>query len=164
MSRYVVLTLTLALLLLLPSRTDAEVEDRMVLVQALLGEAGWVPCNDHPAILHVLERQRSLPSHAGYSLTRMAQAYAQFLDPKRDPDLPHRAAISALTIDSAPSWAVRLVDTFLADPAAVKDPCQGKAWHWGSPEETLTDKTRQVDCGHTKNVFLTLKKRAISVQ
>ena len=151
-------------LLLVPSPTDAGVEDRMTLVRALLGEAGWRPRNDHPAILHVLERRRkNLPAFECYTLTEMAQAYANFLDPDRDPELPHRAAIKALNIDTAPGWAVKLVDKFLKDPNSVKDPCRGKAWHWGATWEVNVSKKRKVDCGYTLNVFTTLKKGVISV-
>ena len=151
------------LLVCIPASTDAGVEDRMLLVKALLGEEGWRPTNGHPAILHVLERRRTLPAFEGYTLTRMAQEYAKFLSPNRDPKLPHRASINALTIDTAPQWAVRLVDQFLEDPENVKDPCKGKAWHWGAPWEVNVEKKRRVNCGYTRNVFLNLKKRVISV-
>jgi len=149
--------------LLIPSPTDAGMENRMVLVRTLLGEAGWRPVNDHPAMLHVLERRRTLPAHEGYTLTDMAQAYAKFLDPDRDPELPHRKAINALDIDTAPQWAVKLVDDFLEDPEKVKDPCRGRAWHWGATWEVMVPKSRRVNCGRTLNVFTTLKKGVISV-
>lgn len=160
MRRVLIIT---ALILCIPSSTDAGTEDRMLLVRMLLGEAGWRPANDHPAMLHVLERRRTLTAHEGFTLTRMAEAYANFLSPHRDPKLPHRAAINALTIDTAPGWAVRLVDTFLEDPTQVKDPCRGKAWHWGATWEVNVSKKRRVNCGYTRNVFLKQKRRVISV-
>jgi len=156
--------LIIVLILCIPSSTDAGTEDRMTLVRALLGEAGWRPVNDHPAMLHVLKRRTTLPAHEGFTLTRMAQEYAKFLDPDRDPELPHRAAINALTIDTAPQWAVRLVDQFLKDPASVEDPCKGQAWHWGAKWEVTVSKKRRVDCGYTLNVFLGLKKHIIVVK
>jgi len=150
--------------LCIPSPTDAGTENRLVLVQGLLGEAGWKPVNDHPAILHVLERRRlNLPAFEDHSLTEMMQQYANFLSPNRDPEVPHRAAIMALTIDTAPQWAVRLVNRFLKDPDSVRDPCRGKAWHWGAKWEVNVAKKNQVDCGYTLNAFLPLKKRVISV-
>jgi hypothetical protein len=89
--------------------------------------------------------------------------YANFLSPHRDPELPHRKAINALTIDTAPGWAVKLVNDFLDDPESVRDPCRGKAWHWAAKWEVNVSKKRRVNCGYTRNVFLNLKKRVISV-
>lgn len=155
--------LVFCILFFIPSSTDAGVEDRMTLVRALLGEAGWRPANDHPAMLHVVNRRRTLPAFEGYTLTEMMREYAKFLSPHRDPELPHRASINALTIDTAPGWAVKLVDKFLEDPKSVKDPCRGEAWHWGATWEVNVSKKRRVDCGYTRNVFLRLKKGVVSV-
>jgi len=151
-------------ILLVPSPTDAGVEDRLTIVYALLGEEGWRPTRGHAAILHVLERRRTkLPAFEGYTLTEMTKAYSKFLSPKRDPQLPHRAAIYALTIDTAPQWTVRMVDAFLENPENVKDPCKGKAWNWGATWEIKAPKERIVDCGRTRNTFLKLEKRATAV-
>jgi hypothetical protein len=120
-------------LVFLPPKTEASSEDRLVLVQALLGEEGWRPSDGHPAILHVLKRRRYLPAHEGSSLTEMAYRYSVFLKSKKPKDAtPNRRAVYALTLDTAPGWALKLVDKFLEDPKSVRDPCRGKAWHWGS--------------------------------
>jgi hypothetical protein len=163
MKRSILLLITFCILLV-PSPTDAGVEDRLTIIHALLGEEGWRPTRGHAAILHVLERRRTkLPAFEGYTLTEMTRAYSKFLSPRRDPKLPHRAAIYALTIDTAPQWAVRLVDAFLEDPKNVKDPCRGKAWNWGASWEIEAPEERIVDCGRTRNTFLTLEKRDTSV-
>lgn len=159
MRRVLIIT---ALILCIPSSTDAGVEDRMLLVRMLLGEAGWRPANDHPAMLHVLDRRLTLPAHEGFTLTRMAQAYSKFLSPRRDQKLPHRASINALTVDTVPGWAIRLVDQFLEDPTQVKDPCRGRAWNWGAAWEITVSKKRRVNCGYTRNVFLKQRRHIIS--
>jgi hypothetical protein len=133
-------------------------EDRLVLVHSILGEAGWRPRNDHPAILHVLERRRKLPTHVGKNLTEMAKSYSNFLNEDRE-ETPHRRAVFATTLETAPRWAVRLVDKFLANPRSIKDPCKGKAWNWGGHFEVGTNNPHAVDCGSTANVFLGLAPR-----
>ena len=51
-------------LIFLPRKTEARSENRLVLVQTLLGEEGWRRTDGHPAILHVLNRRRTLPAGA----------------------------------------------------------------------------------------------------
>jgi hypothetical protein len=113
-------------------------------------------------MLHVLERRRQ---RAGLTLTEMAEAYSAFLKPAKPSanDLPHRGAVYALTLETAPQWTVKLVDTFLADPKIVKDPCHGKAWNWGSETDFLVSKLNRVDCGNTNNVFLGNKIQTVDV-
>ncbi len=150
------LFLILPLLLLLPAETGAAVvpaEERLVLVHALLGESGYRPKPDQPAILHLFNRRRRLPEHRGKTLTEMAQAYSNFLDMDR-PETPHRKAVFAMTLETAPQWTVRLVDRFLANPKRIKDPCKGKAWHFGGRFEVDIEGALVIDCGDTANVFL----------
>ena len=137
-------------------------EDRLRLVHMLLGEAGWRPANDHPAILHVLERRRQ---RAGLTLTEMAEAYSAFLKPAKPSanDLPHRESVYALTLETAPQWVVKLVDAFIQAPETVPDPCKGQAWNWGSPGDFLVSKLNRVDCGDTNNVFCGNKVRDVEV-
>lgn len=130
----------------------------------LLGEAGWRPRNDHPAMLHVLDkRRRVLPAYEGMTLTQAAESYSKFLSAARPKDSSnHRKAIYRLkSLDEAPEWAVKLVDRFLKDPKSVRDPCRGKAWHWGGRFEVhpVTARVRGVDCGSTANIFLKLPPR-----
>lgn len=147
-------------LVFLPQKTEASSENRLTLVQALLGEEGWRPSDGHPAILHVLDRRRTLPKFKGLSLTGMANEYAKFLSPKRPKDsTPARRAVFALTLETAPGWAVKLVDQYLDDPASVPDPCRGRAWHWGSWSDVQTSVRRRVDCGRTHNIFLGFPRR-----
>jgi hypothetical protein len=158
------LFLILPFLFFLPPEAEAGSEDRLRLVHTLLGEEGWRPTNGHPAILHVLERRRHLPAHQGFTLTRMANEYSAFLKPNpKKNDLPHRTAIYALNIETAPQWAVRLVDKFLENPRSIKDPCRGRAWHFGSKQDVLTSKRHRVNCGKTNNIFLGKKKQVIKV-
>ena len=151
-------------LIFLPVSSEAKSEDHLRLVHAILGEEGWRPTNGHPAILHVLERRRHLPAHEGFTLTRMANEYCAFLKPNPEKnDLPHRTAIYRLTLKTAPQWAVRLVDRFLKNPERVKDPCRGRAWHFGSLTDVLASKRYRVDCGKTYNIFLGKHKKLIKV-
>ena len=148
----------------IPTSSEAGSEDRLRLVHVLLGEEGWRPTNGHPAILHVLERRRHLPKFKGLNLTQMANEYAAFLKPNpKKNDLPHRTSVYRLTLDTAPQWAVKLVNKFLENPKRVKDPCRGRAWHWGSKDDVLTSKRHRVDCGRTNNIFLGKKKILIKV-
>ena len=166
MTRHTLIILALFILLLfwvlvfLPRKTEASSENRLVLVQGLLGEAGYRPANDHPSILHVLERRRHLPKYEGLSLTDMARKYAKFLSPYRDKNSsPHRRGVFALTLETAPGWTIKLVDRFLEDPENVPDPCRGKAWHWGSYTDVQKSKRKRVNCGKTYNIFLSLREQ-----
>ncbi len=144
-------------LLLVPVDTSSAApppgEDRLVLLHSLMGEAGYRRLPDHPAILHVFNRRRRLPEHQGKTLTQMAQAYSNFLEMDR-PETPHRKAVFRHTIETSPQWMVRLVDRFLANPKRVKDPCRGKAWHFGGKFEIAVGDRRILDCGNTANWFL----------
>jgi len=158
------LLLTLSLLFLVSSNVEADPEDHLRLVHMLLGEEGWRPTDGHAAILHVLERRRHLPAHQGFSLTEMADEYSAFLKPNpQKNNLPHRTAVYRTTLETAPQWAVRLVDEFLSDPESVRDPCRGRAWHWGSTEDVLVSKRNRVNCGYTHNIFLGSKKYLVEV-
>lgn len=125
-------------------------KDRKVLVQTLVAEAGWHKVDDYPAILHVLERRRHLPAFEGLSLSEVAQAYSAFFKP--GPDTQHRADVAAITLETAPKWALKAVDLFYA--GRLRDPCRGRATHWGSPED-YAGKTGflVVDCGNTRNIY-----------
>lgn len=128
-------------------------QDEVVLVQTLIGEAGWRPRPDHAAILHVLERRRVLQGRP--TLAQMARAYSTLH--RRGPDTPHRRQVHALTAESTPAWALQIVRDFEA--GALEDPCAGRALHWGSREDAarfvlLNPVARVVDCGRTGNVFL----------
>lgn len=158
------LILILPFLFLTCEPVAANSENRLRLVHMLLGEEGWRPTDGHAAILHVLERRRHLPAHEGFTLTDMADEYSAFLKPNpRKNDLPHRTAVYNTTLQTAPQWAVRLVDHFLEDSESIKDPCRGRAWHFGSPEDVLASKRNRVDCGYTHNIFLGSKKNLVEV-
>jgi hypothetical protein len=156
--------LILPFLFLTCEPATASSENRLRLVHMILGEEGWRFTDGHAAILHVLERRRHLPAHQGFTLTQMANEYSAFLKPNPEKnDLPHRTAIYRLDLETAPQWAVRLVDQFLQDTRQIKDPCRGRAWHFGSPQDVLASKRNRVDCGYTHNIFLGLQNKRIQV-
>ena len=147
-------------LLLLPASAGATStalsgEEKLVLIHTLIGEAGWTKARDHAAIMHVLDRRRQLPLLAPerLSLADMALKYSKFHSPYKAPN-KHRAAVKALTLDTAPAWAHEAVDRFYA--GTLPDPCRGRALHWGSYEDYQqpSNATRAVvDCGKTYNIF-----------
>lgn len=132
-----------------------ELSEKEVLAKTLLAEAGEAPLVDHAAILHVLKRRQTLPRLEDHSLAEVAQAYSVFWrDP---PSSAHARSIRALTWDEIPAWTKELVETFEA--GALPDPCEGRAWHWGSAEDAAhRPDLEPVGCGTTANVFLGLER------
>ncbi|MCP4243506.1 MAG: hypothetical protein GY772_23370 [bacterium] len=129
-------------------------DDRLVLIQTMIAEAGWRKARDHAAILHVLDRRRRLPLLApeNLSLADMAKRYSKFHSPHK-PINKHRARVKAVTLESAPAWSHEAVTRFY--DGTLPDPCRGKALHWGSFSDYRgrTGFRSVVDCGPTHNIF-----------
>jgi len=125
-------------------------DEREVIAKTLIAEAGEARCSDHAAILHVLKRRTGLPRFRGRSIADVAQAYSSFWNDA--PKKPRQLQIHGLTWDEMPAWTHQLIEAF--EGGLVPDPCEGKAIHWGSLEDsTKRTDLRAVDCGQTANVF-----------
>jgi hypothetical protein len=139
-----------------PSQVQmADKDPELILARALVAEAGYRPQRDHTAILHVLRRRGgdSLRAQA-----RLAVSYCSVFKPSSKPTR-HRFLVSNADWPylrrSAPA-VTRLVRAW-ARGVDVPDPCGGQAVHWGSPDDMQLrsiDPAVHVDCGGTRNVFL----------
>lgn len=139
-----------------PVRTDPA----LVLARTLLAEAGHRKISDHPAILHVLQKRAD---RAGISIARMSAAYSTPLRSNRTPTTPNAR------LARAASW--RYLDANAPDIAQLArawdhgereaDPCHGRAWHFGNEHDASSrfPPDARVDCGPTRNVFLTEPRR-----
>lgn len=139
-------------------------DTRMTMVRVLVGEAGFRPVADHPAIIGVLMNRNKLPAWRGRPIIDVARAYSAVV---RDglPVNENRLRAASLDRDTAPRWVVSLVDSigdgnplspcrgpWSAD--VICDPCRREAMHWGSHQDAYRTRLRRVDCGRTRNVFL----------
>jgi hypothetical protein len=137
----------------------AKRDPALILARALVAEAGYSPRKDHPAILHVLRKRTQRKDPVGDALLAL-QYCSVFKDSRQT-----RHAIKAREapweyLQSAAPEVSQLVRAWVRGHQ-VKDPCKGKAIHWGSRDDMHArdiDGRVAVDCGGTANVFLSAWK------
>lgn len=165
--KYVAIACALVLVFFASSAARSSVwdeETRMTMVRVLVGEAGFRPVADHPAIVGVLMNRNALPAWRGRPLLDVARAYSAVVRDGLPPN-ENRLRAAALTRETAPRWVVSFVDA-LGDGVPLPpcrgawsadlicDPCRREALHWGSVRDAYRTRLRHVDCGRTRNVFL----------
>jgi hypothetical protein len=168
------------LLLIVPATTRAETpllpEDQWTdeavvwLARAMVSEADWSPI-DHAAIAWTLKRQweSRYEKDPRWTFVDQVRAYCAGL---RGEEIRTKRSewVRTLTLDGAepegwpddvlwsnyaPLWR-RTIDFARAWGAGrVRDPCEGRAWHWGGTMDTPGRNMRPVDCGMTLNIFYT---------
>jgi len=145
-------------------------EARITLARAVVAEADW-STRDHAAIAWVLKRRWEQRQKVQPQWTFLDQVNAYcagmksdtersrwFRDLPEDPygappdHWPYKRAWNTYQAD----WArvLRLVDAW--QRGAVRDPCRGRAMHWGSSEDSerpAAGKWSLVQCGATLNLF-----------
>lgn len=140
----------------LPDREAAAIATPgLVLAQALLleDENPRTMLRDHPAIVGVLRNRKQLPALAELSLAQIAVRYcAGFVS--RNPT-PRQVRIRSYTWEQIPTVTKQLVEKALAGED-VADPCRGRAWHFGNPQDARRHRGERLDCGLTANVFIGL--------
>lgn len=143
------------------------------LARAWVGEAGWLAARDHAGIGWVLARRwrravkrwpelrfvtvvqnyaHALGFRSGRSLTPR-QHWLRGLSGAQEPvGWPRRASWRR----HRPFWRATLERAAAWFDGRVKDPCQGRAWHWGGEIDVEGAREKglvEVDCGETENIF-----------
>lgn len=134
------------------------IAERDTLTAALVAESN--NRRDHAAILYVLHRRAEA---RGRSLAATARAYCSAWGSSR-PRARHMRELARDPSARADSpyrdqWrrARRLVDRWAR--GLVRDPCEGRAWHWAAARVRPRGRMIKIDCGTTSNTFYGLRAR-----
>lgn len=139
-------------------RVTARQDPALLLVQALVAEAGWTVHGDQAAILHVLRRRSTLPAFRRDDglrpEVRVALRYVRAFNPRgrRSERQERMVNLAWPLLEQRAPGVVRVVRSWMAGTLA--DPCRAPAWHWGSRVDTHGSALPRVDCGRTTNVYL----------
>jgi hypothetical protein len=152
---------------------------RVWLARAMVSEAGWKAELDHAGISHILYRRwknmrKRWPDMtfehviraycAGFyvkerSLTPRQRWIQQLIPSPRQPkDWPAKKASWKVHM---PLWKAAWDRAGRFGAGKLRDPCRGRAWHWGGEIDLPLAKQKrlvEVDCGNTRNTFYTLPK------
>lgn len=128
-------------------------DDALDLARCVIAEAGPRPSADALAVLHVLERRRTLPAWRDKTTADVARAYCVALSGRARN--PRAQRIRTMERNEVPPALMSIADRWVAGERAP-DPCGGAAWDW--------DHRRHagrvvVDCGFTANVFFGRTRR-----
>lgn len=144
----------------------------LLLARSFVGEAGWYAKRDHVAIAYVLARRwkaarQRWPELRFADLLKLyvkALGYGRrSLTPRQTwlrglhgPDRPLGWPAGASWARKRPFWAeaVRRAQAWMR--GQLRDPCRGRAWHWGGTIDipgAKKKRLRPVDCGATENTF-----------
>lgn len=140
------------------------------LARAMVAEAGWHSNRDHVAIAHVLARRwhRARDRWPTLRFLDVIRNYCAGLGDYRRSLTPRQKWLRALDFEVArPSgwprrvswkkhsryWRGALKRSQRWAAGAIKDPCRGKAWHWGGTIDSPYGRMVAVDCGETRNTF-----------
>lgn len=145
-------------------------EAHVWLARAMIAEAGWRAKKDHVGMAYVLARRWKRATErwptmrfvdvirnycAGLGSFRRSltarQEWLRGLDFNvRKPDAwPKRASWKrhgrfwADTLERSHAWA----------QGELRDPCRGRAWHWGGVIDSPRGRMVAIDCGGTRNTF-----------
>jgi hypothetical protein len=145
-------------------------KDKIWLARAMVAEAGWESKRDHVAIAYVLVR-RWRKMQVRWPTLRFRNvmfAYVKGLGEGRREPTARQRWIRALSPDlNQPAywprnvrwshhkglWGAVIVRVEAWLSGKLRDPCRGRAWHWGGTIDEPWKKLEQVDCGETKNTF-----------
>lgn len=140
------------------------------LARAFVGEAGWMQRNAHAGIAHVLARRwrRVVRRFETMRFETVIKNYCHALGFKRKGTPTRRQLwVRGLFGPTAPEawphhksrwerhlprWKAAIKRSRKWFAGRIKDPCQGRAWHWGGlvdRELARTKHLRTVECGDT---------------
>lgn len=156
------LSLAIALLTVSPVYADA----RLDLARSFVAEVGWRAERDWAAMAHVHQRRaerRRVPLERQVreycSIYRVRTQRARWVlslsDQMRPPQ--HWPAERA-SWHRHRAWWQRALDAaaaFLHAPQRVRDPCRGRADHFGGPMDRPSPAWSRVDCGRTRQLYYT---------
>lgn len=181
LSRTWVLTLAIPCATVLAENSSAPLprwgeETKTWLARAMVAEAGWEAERDHVAIAYVLLRKwrtikRSSPD---VRLIHIIRGYCAGLEPGRRELTNRQRWLRSLSMDMLEPdgwpksrarwsahkklWAAALKRAELVYRGELRDPCRGKAWHWGGAMDPRKGKMYVVDCGETLNTFYGIRQ------
>lgn len=146
------------------------------LARAMVAEAGWLAERDHVAIAYVLGRRWNAMRrrYPNVKLVHMIRGYCAGLEPGRAELTPRQRWLHGLNLqlrepDGWPRqeaswerhqrwWQQVLKRAEDWSRGRLRDPCRGRAWHWGGDMDEPDSKMFEVDCGETRNTFYGLRK------
>jgi hypothetical protein len=144
------------------------------LARAMVAEAGWLAERDHVAIAYVLARRWRNMSER-WPTTRfidVVRRYCAGLGDYHSSFTRRQLWIRALSPDIAEPegwpaqvswrrhsmlWRDALVRSAEWAGGILRDPCRGRAEHWGGTIDSPRGRMVPVDCGETENTFYRLK-------
>jgi hypothetical protein len=136
----------------------------------MVAEAGWRAERDHIAIAYVLARRwrRMVERWPRMRFLDIVRTYCAGLGDYRREFTPRQQWLRSLSPtgtkpkgwpDGAswtrhlPLWKAALERSDRWRQGKLRDPCRGKAWHWGGVIDTPQGRMVPVDCGKTLNTF-----------
>jgi hypothetical protein len=139
-------------------RDTARDDPRLLRAQALIAEGGWTLSSDHLAIVGVIRNRATLPAFRDLDnaenavLLRFVSAFKCGVPDERGRlrtcDSERRRRMRSipwsLVESHAPSIA-RVADLWVKGDRII-DPCVGRAWDWGSIEDSHRDPRERVAC------------------
>jgi len=145
-------------------------ETHIWLARAMVAEAGWKAERDHIAIAYVLARRwrrlterwpalrfidviRNYCAGLGDYTRELTnrQRWLRGLSWSRDEPEGWPRAVSWSR--HLPLWRDALKRSARWSKGRLKDPCRGRAWHWGGTIDTPVGRMVQVNCGETRNTY-----------
>lgn len=145
------------------------------LSRAMVAEAGWRSDRDHVAIAYVLARRwhRAKLRFATLRFVDIVRNYCAGLGDYRRSLTPRQQWLRGLGFLPArpeawprkvswerhePLWRAALLRSQRWSLGKLKDPCRGRALHWGGTIDSPHGRMTPVDCGETRNTFYGLRK------
>lgn len=140
------------------------------LSRGLVAEAGWNAERDHVAIAYVLARRWKARAKR-YSYIRfvdIVRAYCTGLEPALHSPTLRQRWLRSLSFNfeqpdawprkaswkrHLPLWKAAVYRSEQWARGELRDPCRGKAWHWGGAMDLPKERMVPVDCGDTSNTF-----------
>ncbi len=148
-------------------------QTQLWLARAMVAEAGWNAETDHVAIAYVLARRwrRLSERWPAFRFVDLIRSYCAGLGDYRRELTPRQRWLRALSWDSEkpsgwprksswrihlPLWRAALKRSGDWSQGRFRDPCRGRAWHWGGVIDTPHGRMAAVSCGTTRNTFYRL--------
>ncbi|MGD8860224.1 MAG: hypothetical protein PVI30_09430 [Myxococcales bacterium] len=184
MKKYIVVGATLWVTSTAAARPPVPAEQwtsdaRLWLARAMIAEAGWRAPRDHAAIAHVLARRwrRVVERYETIRFVDVIRNYCSGLgglsrSPTRrqrwvrrlwpDGSRPEGWPDYASWDRHAPLWRHTLARADRFGRGELRDPCRGRAWHWGGTIDSPRGRMQPVNCGDTQNTFYGLAPRELA--
>jgi hypothetical protein len=145
----------------------------------MVAEAGWKSARDHAAIAHVLARRyrRMVERYQSFRFVDVVRSYCAGLGGMTRSLTRRQLWVRELLPDGsepqgwpshaswrvhAPLWRAALERADRFARGELRDPCRGRAWHWGGTIDSPRGRMEPVDCGETENTFYRLTAREAS--